>query len=154
MIIIGIIILAVAFTLGIIANKSTKFLIYVTLSLAGIGWATINVNSYPMIVEMSKGSNVGKYTGFYYTASMSAQIVTPIISGYLMENVNLRTLFPYSLFFTLLALVTMMFVKHGDAKKSSKHNGRKNLPTPSVRFSRAYLYNAKDEALWIRPITR
>jgi MFS family permease len=117
MIIIGIIILAVAFTLGIIANKSTKFLIYVTLSLAGIGWATINVNSYPMIVEMSKGSNVGKYTGFYYTASMSAQIVTPIISGYLMENVNLRTLFPYSLFFTLLALVTMMFVKHGDAKK-------------------------------------
>jgi MFS family permease len=117
MIIIGIIILAVAFTLGIIANKSTKFLIYVTLSLAGIGWATINVNSYPMIVEMSKGSNVGKYTGFYYTASMSAQIVTPIISGYLMENINLRTLFPYSLFFTLLALVTMMFVKHGDAKK-------------------------------------
>lgn len=60
--------------------------------------------------------NVGKYTGFYYTASMSAQIATPIISGYLMENVNLRTLFPYSLFFTLLALVTMIFVKHGDAK--------------------------------------
>lgn len=115
-IIIGILILAVAFTLGIIANKSTKFLIFATLSLAGIGWAMINVNSYPMIVEMAKGSNVGKYTGFYYTASMSAQIATPIISGYLMENVNLRTLFPYSLFFTLLALVTMIFVKHGDAK--------------------------------------
>ena len=115
-IMIGIVILVVAFSLGIVATATTKFLIYVTLSLAGIGWAMINVNSYPMIVEMAKGSNVGKYTGFYYTASMAAQIVTPIFSGYLMENINLRTLFPYCLFFTVLAFITMIFVKHGDSK--------------------------------------
>ncbi len=51
--------------------------------LIGFGWASINVNSYPMVVEMSRGgSDVGRFTGYYYTASMSAQILTPILSGF------------------------------------------------------------------------
>lgn len=115
-IIVGILILTVAFILGIIATPSTKVLIYFTMAMAGIGWATINVNSYPMIVEMSKGSNIGKYTGYYYTASMAAQIVTPVLSGFLMDKIGLRVLFPYSVVFCLLALSTMLFVKHGDSK--------------------------------------
>lgn len=115
-IIVGILILTVAFILGIIATPSTKVLIYFTMAMAGIGWATINVNSYPMIVEMSKGSNIGKYTGYYYTASMAAQIVTPVLSGFLMDKIGLRVLFPYSVVFCLLALSTMIFVKHGDSK--------------------------------------
>ena len=52
----------------------------------GIGWASINVNSYPMVVEMAKGSDIGKYTGTYYTFSMASQIVTPIVSGFLLEH--------------------------------------------------------------------
>ncbi len=84
-------------------------------ALAGIGWATINVNSYPMVVELSRGSNVGKYTGFYYTASMSAQVVTPILSGVFLD-LSFRTLFPYATVFVALAFVTMLFVRHGDAK--------------------------------------
>ena len=83
---------------------------------AGIGWATINVNSYPMVVELSRGGNVGKYTGFYYTASMSAQVVTPILSGLFLDYVSWRTLFPYAAVFVALAFVTMFFVRHGDAK--------------------------------------
>ncbi len=84
-------------------------------ALAGIGWATINVNSYPMVVELSRGSNVGKYTGFYYTASMSAQVVTPILSGVFLD-LSFRTLFPYAAFFVALAFITMLFVRHGDAR--------------------------------------
>lgn len=113
----GILILFFAFLMGSIARENTKILIYVTMGVAGIGWATINVNSYPMIVEMSKNSNVGKYTGYYYTASMFAQILTPVLSGLLMDVCNTMTvLFPYSVVFCVLAFGTMLFVKHGDSK--------------------------------------
>ena len=115
-ILVGVLILFAAFLLGSIATKDTTILIYFTMTLAGIGWATINVNSYPMIVEMSKGSNIGKYTGYYYTASMAAQIVTPIFSGILMDLIGRRVLFPYSVVFCAFAFITMMFVKHGDSK--------------------------------------
>jgi len=65
---------------------------------------------------MASSSNIGKYTGLYYTFSMSAQIFTPILSGFLLENISYRTLFPYSVIFSLGSLVTMLFVKHGDSK--------------------------------------
>ena len=120
-ILVGVIILFVAFLLGSFLTSSTKALIYVTMALAGIGWATINVNSYPMVVEMSKGSNIGKYTGIYYTASMAAQIVTPILSGIFMDvSGTMRVLFPYCVFFSACAFVTMMFVRHGDSKPIPK----------------------------------
>ena len=86
---------------------------------AGIGWATINVNSYPMVVELSRGSNVGKYTGFYYTASMSAQVITPVLSGVFLD-ISMRTLFPYAAIFVALAFLTMFFVRHGDSKPEAK----------------------------------
>ena len=82
----------------------------------GIGWAAINVNSYPMVVEMSRGSDIGKFTGTYYTFSMAAQIVTPVLSGFLLEHVSYRTLFPYALVFSSLAFVTMSQVRHGDVR--------------------------------------
>lgn len=119
-ILVGILILLVAFLLGTIATRNTRFLIYFTMSLAGIGWATINVNSYPMIVEMSKGGNIGRYTGYYYSASMAAQIATPILSGLLMDSIGMRVLFPYSIVFCILAFTTMLFVKHGDSKPIPK----------------------------------
>ncbi len=94
-------------------------------ALCGIGWATISVNSYPMAVEMSKAGSVGKYTGYYYTASMAAQSLTPFISGVLMDlgkkafsssTEGMMLLFPYALFFIILAAITMIFVRHGDVK--------------------------------------
>jgi len=92
----------------------------VLFALAGIGWATINVNSFPMVVELCSGGDIGKYTGFYYTASMSAQIVTPMLSGYLMDQMGMTVLFPYSAVFVALAFITMILVKHGDAKVMAK----------------------------------
>ena len=73
-----------------------------------------------MVVEMSRGSNVGKYTGIYYAASMAAQAVTPIFSGFLMDNLGLTILFPYATLFAGLAFVTMLFVMHGDNKPTAK----------------------------------
>ena len=122
-ILIGIGILFTAFVLGCLANAETIFLIYLTMGLAGVGWATINVNSYPMVVEMAKGNNVGKYTGYYYSASMFAQIITPIISGFIMDQAGTMTvLFPYCATFIALAFCTMFFVKHGDAKPIPKQS--------------------------------
>lgn len=91
-------------------------LLYVTFALCGVAWACINVNSLPMVLEMSKGPNVGRYTGYYYTFSMAAQIITPILSGYLLEHVGYYTLLPYGAIFVGLAFFTMLAVKHGDSK--------------------------------------
>ncbi len=91
-------------------------LLTILLVLIGAGWAAINVNSYPMVVEMAKGSDVGKYTGYYYAFSMLAQVLTPILSGALLEHVGYYTLFPYAAFFMALAFCTMLMVRHGDSK--------------------------------------
>ena len=96
-------------------------------AIIGIGWAAISVNSLPMVVEMSKGSDIGKYTGLYYTFSMTAQIFTPIVSGALLQYVSYNTLFPYAMFFTACAFITMSMVKHGDSKPVKKVNVLENF---------------------------
>ncbi|MDL2324361.1 MFS transporter [Ruminococcaceae bacterium OttesenSCG-928-A16] len=111
----GVVLLAVAFGLGSTFSTFSP-LLYVLFVAAGIAWAAINVNSYPMVVEMARGANVGKFTGYYYTASMSAQILTPILSGYLLQYAGYAWLFPYGALFVGLAFVTMLMVRHGDAK--------------------------------------
>ena len=99
---------------------SPAWLMTIMFILAGIGWATINVNSFPMVVEMCSGADVGKYTGLYYTASMAAQSLTPYFSGLLMKRIAWTTLFPYASVFVALAFVTMLMVKHGDSKIEAK----------------------------------
>jgi len=96
-------------------------------ALIGVGWAAVSVNSLPMVVEMSKGSELGKYTGLYYTFSMSAQIVTPILSGVLLRYISYSTLFPYAMFFTLCAMCTMSQVRHGDSKPMKKKSVLENF---------------------------
>ncbi|MEE1304711.1 MAG: MFS transporter [Agathobacter sp.] len=93
---------------------------YLVFLLVGMGWAAINVNSLPMVLEMCKGSEVGKYTGLYYSFSMAAQIATPVISGALMDYVDCKALFPYASITVLLSFVTMYLVKHGDTKAVAK----------------------------------
>lgn len=113
----GVALLAFAFgAAAFMRAGSPDWLMYVLFMMAGVAWATINVNSFPMVVEMCSGSDVGKYTGYYYTASMSAQIVTPMLSGFLMDTVAETILFPYAAIFVALAFVTMLMVKHGDSK--------------------------------------
>jgi MFS family permease len=118
----GIVILASAFFIGNFITPTTpEVIMYPVFILAGIGWATINVNSFPMVVELAKGGDVGKYTGYYYTASMSAQIVAPILSGILYDLIGMRyVFFAFGTVFVLFSFITMFFVKHGDAKVIEK----------------------------------
>ncbi|MEG1569779.1 MAG: MFS transporter [Clostridia bacterium] len=88
--------------------------VYIVFALVGVAWAMINVNSYPMVVEISKSGDVGKFTGYYYAFSMAAQIVTPIASGWLLEHVGYHTLLPYAALMVALSFVTISMTKHGD----------------------------------------
>lgn len=100
--------------------ETTGVVMYIVFALVGIGWAGINVNSFPMVVEMCHSSDVGKYTGYYYAFSMGAQIVTPILSGLLITKLGYTVLFPYAVVFSVLSFVTMIFVRHGDSKPAEK----------------------------------
>ena len=119
----GIVLMIAAFALifiyTLLSNQFSPIL-YVIFVMIGVGWAAINVNSLPMVVEMCKGSDIGKFTGTYYTFSMAAQTVTPIVAGWLMNHVSYSTLFPYSLFFITAAFLTMSMVKHGDSEVTVK----------------------------------
>ena len=97
--------------------------LYGIFVLVGISWAMINVNSLPMVVEMCRGSDIGKFTGYYYTFSMAAQTVTPIAAGFLMNRIGYTVLFPYSAAFSLLAILTMSRVRHGDGRITEKKSG-------------------------------
>ncbi len=118
----GIILLACCFLLGYILTitfTSINIVRYIAFAAVGLAWAAINVNSLPMVVEMCKGSDIGKFTGYYYTASMAAQVITPIAAGSLLR-VSYHTLFPYATFFVACSFVTMLFVRHGDVKAKAK----------------------------------
>ena len=119
----GVILLASCFLAGFFLTSNATSItpvMYVMFALVGLAWAAINVNSLPMVVEMCKGSDIGKFTGYYYTFSMAAQVVTPIVAGALLNNIGYKTLFPYAAFFVACAFVTMLFVKHGDNKVEAK----------------------------------
>lgn len=109
----------IAFIYTLLSDKFSPILL-ILFVLVGVAWASINVNSLPMVVEMCKGSDVGKFTGLYYTFSMTAQIITPIVAGFLMRNVSYKILFPYAAIFVALSYVTMCFVRHGDNKIEAK----------------------------------
>ena len=117
----GVAMLFLAFLGGcFMTATSPSWLMTCMFILAGVAWATINVNSFPMVVEMCTGADVGKYTGFYYTASMAAQSLTPTVSGIFMDKIAMTSLFPYATIFVGLAFFTMLMVKHGDAKVEAK----------------------------------
>ena len=119
----GIILLAACLLGGFFltsAFHSINAVMFIVFALVGFAWAAINVNSLPMVVEMCRGSDIGKFTGYYYTASMAAQVVTPVLAGFLMRNVSYKVLFPYAAIFVGLSFLTMTKVKHGDAAPEAR----------------------------------
>ena len=125
-ILIGVVLLGVCFFgAGLYANYHWTMIVF--FGMIGFAWAAINVNSLPMVIEIASAGEVGKYTGLYYTFSMSAQVITPVLSGILLEYVSYRTLFPYAVFFTICAFITMSQVKHGDTKPLQKKSILENF---------------------------
>lgn len=119
MILTGIVAMSVCYLCGAFVKEYATW-VNILFAVIGFGWAAINVNSYPMVVEMAQAGEIGKYTGTYYTFSMAAQVFTPILSGILLEYVSYGTLFPYAFLFSCLAFVTMSQVKHGDIIKNKE----------------------------------
>ena len=117
---VGLIIMCFATPTGKVVGARGEFafpmLLFVVWAIKGFGMALVHNCSFPMVVEMCSGSDVGRYTGFYYTASMAAQVITPMFSGFLMDKVGMTVLFPYAAIFVAGAFVTMLFVRHGDSR--------------------------------------
>ncbi len=90
------------------------------LMLAGFAWSLININSLPMVVDMTDDVRVGTYTGLYYFASTLAAIAGPVLFGGIVglsnENYNLMMLL--SPIFLILAWIMMLGVRRGEARKS------------------------------------
>lgn len=119
----GIVLLAGSFlimTAWTFAGLGYSPVLLVIMAVLGAGWAAINVNSLPMVVEMCKGSDVGRFTGLYYTFSMAAQTISPVAAGWLLHNVSYRSLFVYSAVFAALSFLTMQFVRHGDSHAEAR----------------------------------
>ena len=114
MILMGLVILSLSFGSASL-YRSYSPLMFFNFILAGLSWAAISVNSLPMVLEMSSGQEVGKFTGLYYSFSMAAQIITPILSGLLFDLIDYSVLFPYSFVFLIASIFTMIQVKHGDS---------------------------------------
>ena len=115
-IVIGLIVALACFIYGAIGARTFSPMLYVMFAAIGFAQAAVTVNTFPMVWEISRFGNVGKYTGFYYTCSMAAQVVTPIVSGYLLQYVGYDTLFPYAAVFIALAIIPVSLAKHGDSK--------------------------------------
>lgn len=127
-VLLGIAMMTVSYAIAIFIRHQTPIM-YVIFAVVGIGWAAINVNSFPMVVEMSSGSDVGKYTGYYYTFSMAAQITTPLLSGWLIDSsdIGYNVLFPYAVTFSVLSFITMSLVRHGDSRPIQKKSLLENF---------------------------
>ena len=122
-VLIGIVVAAAAFIPCFFMTAKTphvNILFPLCFLLAGFGMVCVNVNTLPMVTELSKGSTVGKYTGYYYAFSMSAQAVTPAFAGIFMTKISQSSVFIYASIFIALALVTTVFIKHGDNKPEKK----------------------------------
>jgi len=97
-------------------GSAVIYLFTIFYLIAGFGLIIANVNTFPMVVELSSTDSVGKYTGLYYTATMSAQAITPFIAGIVMDKFGNKYLFLYSTICVVIAILLMVFVKHGDSK--------------------------------------
>lgn len=106
-----------------------KFIYYGLAILMGIGWALVNINSFPMVVEFANKDNVGKFTSFYYTASMVAQSITPLLVGLFMDflGIGQKVLFIYAAIMMLISLIVFLFIVESKAvKERLKKNSKKS----------------------------
>ncbi len=88
------------------------------LMVTGLGWALININSLPMVVDMTETARIGTFTGLYYLFSTLSAIVGPNLNGWIVQlsGSNYRLVMLVGPIFMLTALAMMWGVKRGEAK--------------------------------------
>lgn len=104
---------------GIISVLTDFTLIQATLIFGGFGWACININSLPMVVDMVDQGKVGGRTGLYYFFSMLAAVSAPPIVGLLIDFFGYQSMIIFSMGGFVLAFAAMLFVKKGEAKEAT-----------------------------------
>ena len=97
-------------------DHMAKYLFAIFYLISGFGLIITNVNTFPMVLELSSSSSVGKYTGYYYISTMAAQAITPFLSGLVMDHLADQYLFLYSAICVVLAFIFMFFTRYGDSK--------------------------------------
>jgi maltose/moltooligosaccharide transporter len=99
------------------------------LMLAGAGWSLININSLPMVVDMTTEARIGTYTGLYYLFSTLSAIVGPNMNGWIIQlsNLNYNAIMIVSPILMLVALVLMLGVRRGEAKIEKADNKVQNV---------------------------
>ena len=104
-------------------------LLYVVWVLKGFGMALVHNCSFPMVVELCSAKKIGRFTGFYYAASMSAQTVTPVLLGLVLKAAMAwRALPVYACILTLLSCtVFTSLVKNIKAGKVANVTGLEAL---------------------------
>jgi MFS family permease len=115
---------------GLIGMVVTMILMYFSVSvsaiwalllIAGVFWSSVAINSYPMVVDMGTEKDIGLYTGFYYTASFLASVISPVLFGVIRDiTQSYQVIFLYSAIAFFVALILMLFVKRGEAKTTGK----------------------------------
>jgi MFS family permease len=118
-IIIGLVVFGVLLAANFFLRSAT--LIWAVMAVGGIGWALVNINSLPMVVDTAPSdADVGTYTGFYYVASQLAAVAGPTINGYIVEwgGGNYNLIFLVTPAFFLLAILCMLGVTRGEARAS------------------------------------
>ncbi|MHA1299551.1 MAG: MFS transporter [Candidatus Helarchaeota archaeon] len=91
--------------------------ILILFPVVGVGWSLVNINSITIVWEIAKGEKQGAYTGIYYFFSQTAAIVGPLAVGFTFDLVGTPLpLFPFSLIFFILALLSMFGVKSGEVE--------------------------------------
>lgn len=125
-ILVGLVLAIIAFIVGYFVLPSFNWLFVIAWFMVTYAAITINVNTLPMVLETCKGVDVGKYTGIYYTATMSAQAITPFLAGLIMAY-GRQYMFLYAIAFIVLSLILLIFVKHGDSRAVPKKSVLENF---------------------------
>lgn len=114
---------------GVNGEFAFPMFLYIVWVIKGFGMALVHNCSFPMVVELCSSKKIGKFTGFYYTASMAAQTVTPVLLGFLFMRSGIWGALPiYSMILIALScIVFIIFVKNIKAKKVQNSKGLEAL---------------------------
>ena len=116
----GLLMFITAFVVYLVVDATTGnalTLVYVALVVGGFANMLITVNTLPLVLEIGGLDKVGTFTGYYYTATFSAQIATPIVYGIVrMLTGTYGSLFYYCPICFILSLLCILFVKHGESE--------------------------------------
>ena len=131
--VIGLIIMCFSKPTGNVVGANGEFsfpvILYAVWFIKGFGMALVHNCSFPMVVELCSSKKIGKFTGYYYTASMSAQTVTPILLGFVFNRTKKWNALPvYSTILLILSCVVFtLLVKNIMAKKVENVKGLEAL---------------------------